>query len=82
MTTYTSPTSITKLITPRVVEKAREHFNCNTLDGVELENQGSSGTAGSHWEKRLFDNEYMTGSSSYEPIISTMSLAYLEDSGW
>ena len=33
--------------------EGRAHFNCPTLGGVELENQGGSGTAGSHWEKRI-----------------------------
>ena len=35
-------------------EEVRKHFNCSTLEGAELEDQGSSGTAGSHWEKRVF----------------------------
>ena len=29
------------------------HFNCSTLQGVEVENQGGGGTAGSHWERRI-----------------------------
>ena len=33
--------------------EARDHFGCPTLEGVELENQGGSGTAISHWEKRI-----------------------------
>ena len=32
---------------------ARTYFNCPTLVGVELENQGGTGTMISHWEKRL-----------------------------
>ena len=32
---------------------AQIYFNCSSLIGVELENQGTSGTAGSHWEKRI-----------------------------
>ena len=33
----------------------REHFACPTLEGAELEDQGSVGTALTHWEKRLFE---------------------------
>ena len=29
------------------------HFGCATLQGVELENQGGSGTAMDHWEQRI-----------------------------
>eukprot|EP00731_Ephydatia_muelleri_P023570 Em0015g1153a len=41
------------LVTPAVVAAAKAYFNCSTLTGVELENQGGTGTAISHWEKRL-----------------------------
>lgn len=43
---------VKKIVTPKVVEKAREHFGCSTLDGAELEDEGGTGTAGSHWESR------------------------------
>ncbi|KAK6024892.1 hypothetical protein OSTOST_09222, partial [Ostertagia ostertagi] len=42
------------IVTPKVREEARRHFNCSTLEGAEIENQGGGGTAGSHWEKRVF----------------------------
>ena len=35
--------------------EGRRHFNCSTLGGVEVENQGGSGTALSHWEKRIVE---------------------------
>ncbi|PIO69039.1 hypothetical protein TELCIR_09154, partial [Teladorsagia circumcincta] len=43
------------VVTPKVREEARRHFNCSTLEGAELENHGGIGSAGSHWEKRLFE---------------------------
>ena len=33
----------------------RDHFNCSTLEGAELEDQGVIGTALTHWEKRVFE---------------------------
>lgn len=33
----------------------RRHFNCPTLEGAELEDQGIDGTAITHWEKRVFE---------------------------
>ena len=62
--------------------EVRKHFGCDTLVGGELEDGGSVGTRSSHWEKRVFNNEYMTGSSSYNPRRSRITLALLEDSGW
>ena len=36
-----------------------------------------------HWEKRIFQNEAMTGTvHSSNPVYSRLTLALLEDSGW
>ncbi|PIO76495.1 hypothetical protein TELCIR_01435 [Teladorsagia circumcincta] len=50
---------VNMVVTPRVREEARRHFNCSTLEGAELENYGSTdGTAGAHWEKRVFEDRH------------------------
>ena len=37
----------------------------------------------SHWEERIFNNEVMTSNSDSEnPVISRITLALFEDSGW
>ena len=36
-------------------DEARRHFDCPDLEGAELEDQDSTGTAFSHWEKRVFE---------------------------
>lgn len=43
------------IVTPKVVEEVRHHFNCSKLEGAELEDQGGEGTALTHWEKRIFE---------------------------
>lgn len=48
-------------------------FNCLLTFGTLL---------GSHWEKRLLMNEIMTGSVDTRSVVSRMTLALLEDSGW
>ncbi|KAJ3592469.1 hypothetical protein NHX12_007596 [Muraenolepis orangiensis] len=70
------------LVTPRVVEEARRHFNCPILEGMELENQGGAGTQLNHWEKRLLENEAMTGSHTQNRVFSRLTLALMEDTGW
>ncbi len=73
------------LVTPAVRSVARAYFDCMTVPGAELENGGgSAGTAGSHWEKRAFLTEIMTGSISpvFPKILSEFTLALLADSGW
>jgi len=83
----TDPTSgneVRTLTTPKVKEVVRKHFNCDNLKGAELENQGGSGTQWSHWEESLFYDEVMTGlqSGSQRSVLSNLTLALLEDSGW
>ncbi|XP_046858994.1 leishmanolysin-like peptidase isoform X3 [Xenia sp. Carnegie-2017] len=70
------------IITPRVVKEARLHFNCSILEGAEIENQGSSGQIYTHLEKRVFENEAMTGVFTNNPVFSRITLAIMEDSGW
>lgn len=70
------------IVTDNVVREVRRHFNCSTLEGGELEDQGINGTAFTHWEKRVFENEFMTGTYTQNPVISRISLALMEDTGW
>ena len=67
----------------KVVNVARKYFNCKTLEGVELENQGGEGTSGSHWEARILLGDYMNGVIyTPEQVISEFTLALLEDTGY
>eukprot|EP00965_Chrysotila_dentata_P049938 1654861-Pleurochrysis_carterae.AAC.2 len=51
--------------------------------GAALEDGGGVGTGGSHWEMRLFRDEYMTGSASVgKRVVSALTLALFADSGW
>jgi len=70
------------VVTPRVREEVRRHYGCDTLTGAELEDQGEEGTALTHWEKRLFENEAMTGTHTQNPIYSRITMALMEDTGW
>lgn len=70
------------LKSPKVLEKARKHFGCATLQGVPLESIGGTGTVGSHWSKKYMNTDYMIGDSYGENLISEISLALFEDSGW
>ena len=50
---------------------------------MDLPSKGGDGTALTHWEKRLFQNEAMTGTvHTKDPHYSRLTFALLEDSGW
>lgn len=72
----------TVICTPKVVKVAREYYGCDSLEGVELENQGTKSSLGSHWESRIMYGEYMTAAMDGECAISEITLALLEDTGW
>ncbi|XP_054162566.1 leishmanolysin-like peptidase isoform X2 [Oppia nitens] len=74
--------TIHMIVTPKVVEEVRKHFNCSELEGAELEDQGEDGTHLTHWEKRVFENEAMTGTHTQNPVYSRITLALMEDTGW
>ncbi|KAJ8494139.1 hypothetical protein OPV22_015860 [Ensete ventricosum] len=75
---------VTRVVLPRVVMHARHQYGAfsEKFTGLELEDGGGRGTSGSHWEKRLLMNEIMTGSVDTRSVVSKMTLALLEDSGW
>ncbi|KAB7506187.1 Leishmanolysin-like peptidase [Armadillidium nasatum] len=73
---------INMMVTPNVAREAKNHFDCPTLEGGELEDQGFDGTALTHWEKRAFENEAMTGTHTQNPVYSRITLALMEDTGW
>ena len=66
---------------PNALSKAKQHFNCDSLTGIPLENQGDKGSAGSHWEARYMLTDYMMSTNYVEPTISDITLALFEDSG-
>lgn len=74
--------SVNMIVTPAVQREVQRHFNCPTLEGAEVENQGIYGTSITHWEKRLFENEVMTGTYTQNPVVSRVTLALMEDTGW
>jgi leishmanolysin len=87
----TNTQSVTYLTTPKLVAAMKSHFGCSSLPtgavpGVALEEFGSSGTAGSHFEKRVYFNELMAGSAASQAgtsyAVSAFTLAFLDDSGW
>lgn len=44
---------------PRLTKLARDYFGCDSIEGVEMENQGGSGSLGSHFEHRMVREDLM-----------------------
>lgn len=73
------------IVTPKVLAVTRNQFDCQEILGAPLENQptGSQSCTGDHWEERLFYPEALSGViSPTTNILSPLTLALMEDSGW
>ncbi|PWV18491.1 putative surface protease GP63 [Trypanosoma cruzi] len=72
---------VLQVSSPKTVEKTREHFNCVSATGMELEDEGGSGTATSHWKRRNAKDELMAGVSGIG-YYTALTMAALEDTGF
>lgn len=73
------------IVTPKVRTVARNQFDCQSVSGGQLENQpsGSDSCTGDHWDERLFYPEALSGViSPTTNILSAITLALMEDTGW
>lgn len=73
--------------TPKLQELVKDKFGITKFDetpdaGVELEDGGGGGTAGTHFEARTYFTELMCGITFGIGIISQFSLGLLHDTGW
>ena len=84
---------IAQIVTPTVRQIARNRFDCQDLEGAELETEifhpgdtlMNPSCIGDHWERRLFKNDIMNpiiDPTLPSTLISPLTLAYFIDSGW
>ena len=52
------------------------------MPGVPLEDWGSAGSVGMHWEGRLTYTESLTSTDVRDPVISVLTFAWFEDTGY
>ena len=74
--------SVSYIISSKALDKARQHFNCASLSGIPLEDQGSTGSVGGHWEARYMLGDYMISTDYVDSAISDITLALFEDSNF
>ncbi|GAM29054.1 hypothetical protein SAMD00019534_122300 [Acytostelium subglobosum LB1] len=72
----------TFLTTPAVKAFIQDHYGCNSMEGAELESNGGSGTAGSHWSALRIGEELMLGYAQASAPLTGLTLSLLKDSGW
>ena len=71
------------LTTPNLVNLAKTHYNCPSISIFPFENDGGSGTLGSHPETTAIGNDIMVGAASPTTgVYSKFTLAILADTNW
>jgi hypothetical protein len=75
-------TTHTIIDVPPLTERLRKHYGCSSLEGAIMENDGGSGSAMSHFERKFFVYETMASGGIFGRRVSEFSLAMLEGSGW
>jgi hypothetical protein len=77
---------LTAVTSAAVVREARAQFACASLSDVPLEDDGPAGSPGTHWEALALQGDIMassfSGRSSRRRVVSRVTLALAEDSGW
>eukprot|EP00977_Amphora_coffeiformis_P006737 scaffold1484_cov173-Amphora_coffeaeformis.AAC.15 len=70
------------IVTPRVSQVARNLLGCHEIEGARLADGAEC--YGSHWHERLFFGELLSPvlASSSQNILSPLTLALMEDTGW
>ncbi|EGR26904.1 leishmanolysin family protein, putative [Ichthyophthirius multifiliis] len=75
------PTKI--VFTKNILLTARKYYACPTMEGMQLENEGDSGSFGSHWEQLIVQNEIMMASKVMtDAQLSVLTIALLRDTGY
>ncbi|CAD8206575.1 unnamed protein product [Paramecium pentaurelia] len=71
------------LSTPRLTKKMKLHFNCSSINGAQLENEGGPNYELFHLERSLFYNEILTSSlMEGNAIISDFTFSLFQDTGF
>ncbi|CCW71255.1 unnamed protein product [Phytomonas sp. Hart1] len=69
------------LKSPKVVEVARAHYGCSTMQYMELEDDGGLGAISSHWKMRNAKDELMAPTDSAN-FYTAITIAAMEDTGY
>ncbi|GET86520.1 GP63, leishmanolysin [Leishmania tarentolae] len=75
------PFRVPVITSSTVVAKAREQYGCNTLQYLELEDQGGEGSAGSHIKMRNAQDELMAPAAA-GGYYTALTMAIFQDLGF
>jgi len=72
----------TVLDLPVLTDKLRKFYGCSDLEGAYMENNGGTGTARSHWERKFFPFDLLSSGAIHGRRVTEFTLAFMEGTGW
>ena len=79
---YLRGASVKFLKTPKILEAARDHYGCRSINRFPYENGGFAGSKGAHPEMTALGNEMNTATTHKYVYFSKISIAILGDTNW
>jgi hypothetical protein len=70
------------LESPQLLKEAQKHFDCDSLIRIPLENGDLDSDGGNFYERSFMINDVMSPYDRGNNVITAMTLAVLNDSGW
>ena len=64
------------------MREARNHFNCQSMNGVALENGSQISVSSSHLESMHYGNEIMNAGFKISPVLSKITALLINSSWW
>ena len=79
---YIDDYGIHRLRGENLLAVVKDHFGCDDIEGVPLEDDGGEGSKGGHFERIVFGDETMVSEDVGVAKFSKVTLALMKDSGW
>ena len=72
----------TTIVSTKIKQMATTYFSCPNAPGIPVEDEGSSGSAGSHWETTAMGNDIQVAMSPTNNKLSPFTMQLLNESGF
>lgn len=73
---------VMSIVAEKVIETAKIYFNCSSIIKIPIISQKLDNSIATHWKARYMLGDIMTDDIYDERVISEITLAFLENTGW
>lgn len=70
------------IVSNLAIKTAQIYFDCVSLNAINIITPRMNKSVSTHWDGRLMNTDIMTEANHSENVISEITLAFMEDTGW